>query len=927
MKFFRLLFLSVISLSAFVFSGCAEEELPDNRELDYGYVQFRLYKETSYNSPDSKAVTSQLDYLADACKIGVSMLYGEQTITQTLVLNAADASTAEYGLRSEKLQLLKGEYEIVSFTLYDANDETLYTDAPSASARTLSVVAGGMVEHGLTVNVTPRGYVKFTIEKNIDRLPITKAQERPSAYLFEQIAYLTVEVENTANSVRRTYEMLPAEFSIHFADNGDDTDGVQTSTVVCDSIISIEAGDYRVYSYQVFDEDQLPLEFIDLNDSDFKTSTFTVEDNSTADATVYVTLYESDAYLRDNYILREIWYALDGPNWSYTGQTYTTGTNWDFNKDPDLWSYQPGVQVHPNGRIAYIDMSGFGIKGALPESIGELSELMELMLGTHSDDQQAVTRSMSVKNAASHFYTAKSDAEKEAERKAYAENYSAIHYTPYQMSPICALALRQHGLTSSAASSYDGMTEEQLFLEGAKTSGGNSIGVKPMDVAPGVMFHGLVSIPPQIGNLKRLEKLNIANCPIVSLGEAEPTEDCPTPGIGGLTNLTDLEIYNCPNIDKLPDLSALSKLITLNLSYVVSDEHPDLPSDLPDGYSPLEESEVRDALVTMSQASNGVARSLQSIYCNGNHLTEFPSEMKDFADLAVIDFANNEITTLPRMGMEFDPSTLQLSNNRISGFTGEGEFCNVDLLSSITLANNELTEFPDIFRPKAEIQISTVDLSNNKINGFPDLTLLPDGEDFLYVETLNLGGNTIKTFPEDFFNHCEVDYIIMSACGLTEIPEGAFEGKYSESLVSLDLQYNRLTTIPLDFNATTVPYLYGVDVSFNAFTAIPDGVLSCKGLTILGIRGQRTDSGERCFREWPSTLYQHTGMRAFYAGANDIRTVPAEQVSTSIWYLEIADNPNIYFDASGICSAWSAGQFFLYYDRSQNIINCEAMLQ
>lgn len=318
------------------------------------------------------------------------------------------------------------------------------------------------------------------------------------------------------------------------------------------------------------------------------------------------------------------------------------------------------------------------------------------------------------------------------------------------------------------------------------------------------------------------------------------------------------------------------------------------------------------------------------IYCNGNSLTAFPSEMKDFADLASIDFTDNKITSLPRMGTDFDPSELQLSNNLISGFTGspDEEFCNVDLLSSISLANNKLTEFPDIFRPKAEIQITTIDLSYNEIEGFPDLSGLADDEDFMYVQTLNLGGNHIETFPEDFFDHCEVDYIIMSDCGLKTIPETAFEKrKYTESLVSLDLQYNRLTTIPNTFNATSVPYLYGVDVSFNAFTAIPDGVLSCKGLTILGMRGQRTDAGERCFRTWPSLLYQHTGMRAFYAGSNDIRNVTSEQVSTSIFYLEIADNPNIHFDASGICSLWSSGMFFLYYDRSQDIVNCQAMLQ
>ena len=178
--------------------------------------------------------------------------------------------------------------------------------------------------------------------------PQTKAREGEE-YIFEQIAKLDVSVlrEGTVEPVEITG--LECNFSIHFEDNGDETDGYQTSTVSCDSLVALEAGKYTVVSYQVYDEDDQLLEAIDSNDDDFTESAFTVGDNMTADAKVYVTLYESDAYLIDNYALKKIWDALGGPEWSYRGQTYNTGCNWDFNKDPDLWSYQPGVQVHPNG--------------------------------------------------------------------------------------------------------------------------------------------------------------------------------------------------------------------------------------------------------------------------------------------------------------------------------------------------------------------------------------------------------------------------------------------------------------------------------------------------------------------------------------------------------------------------------------------------
>ena len=37
-------------------------------------------------------------------------------------------------------------------------------------------------------------------------------------------------------------------------------------------------------------------------------------------------------------------------------------------------------------------------------------------------------------------------------------------------------------------------------------------------------------------------------------------------------------------------------------------------------------------------------------------------------------------------------------------------------------------------------------------------------------------------------------------------------------------------------------------------------------------------------------------------------------------------NPNNIFDASDICYAWQVGAYILYYDKTQKILNCDAML-
>ena len=111
---------SIVKFVAFFFLfslvSCEKELAIDNRDLDYGYVQFKLYKEASYQP--TKAIISDLEYLGEKKKIKVSLSYGEELISQTLVLTAPEGA-AEYGLRSDKLKLLAGEYRVVAFTLYD----------------------------------------------------------------------------------------------------------------------------------------------------------------------------------------------------------------------------------------------------------------------------------------------------------------------------------------------------------------------------------------------------------------------------------------------------------------------------------------------------------------------------------------------------------------------------------------------------------------------------------------------------------------------------------------------------------------------------------------------------------------------------------------------------------------------------------------
>ena len=252
---------------------------------------------------------------------------------------------------------------------------------------------------------------------------------------------------------------------------------------------------------------------------------------------------------------------------------------------------------------------------------------------------------------------------------------------------------------------------------------------------------------------------------------------------------------------------------------------------------------------------------------------------------------------------------------------GPEGFCSLDALDAFSINYNELEEFPNIFSSdESNIIMTSISVAHNNIKSLP--------ADFngVRVVTLTLTGNPISVFPKELAEtDSYVEVLAMQSCGMNSFPEDCLDGENTSFLTTIDLQFNNLTDIPDDFSANSLPYLSGMDVSCNSFSEFPLEPLNILRLTAFGIRGQRNASGERCLSDWPEGLSTHTGLRGFYIGSNDLRLIN-DDISYLIFYLDISDNPNIIFDATDVCSAWQAGQYFLYYDRTQDIIGCDAML-
>lgn len=863
MRIRSILYKASAALIALLAAASCSHDVATDYDSGYGYVQFRLFKEASYDG--TKALQSQLDYLSQACKIKVSMNYEGEALSQTLVLQQTDKQDAEYGLRSEKLMLYQGDYSIVNFTLYDVLDQELYIGTPLKPDFT--ICHGQLTGHDLTANVVPRGKVHFTFTKDLSGFENIPTKSVSRQYTFDEIRYADVVLRNTLTGETFQKEKIPAKFDL------------ETRTLKTTDVFEIKAGEYKLVSYNTYSSSSTLLEH-NVTPAEY---TFEVEDNRTSEAKLPVTLYESDEYIKDYYALYEIWKALDGPNWYYNGVELARGSNWNFDKDPDLWGDQPGVQIYSNGRVAMINLEGYNFGGHLPAAIGQLKELNQLYLGNHNDPSFLPSDATTL-STANLFQRHK-------------ERMESLHF-PTPMSEPIARALMENGISIPEIDMYNYMSEGELI---EKSTGNTIPQIRLMDNIHGVLSNTLQSIDPAIGELKNLQYLFIANSTLDKLPDT----------FSNLTALTDFELYNCPKMTEFPMVICnLPELVSVNLS----------------NNAQWSASEILKGIKGLANGAS--AGKIQILYCSQNNLEELPEDVKNFKALGLVDLMSNKLSVVHPFGHEINLVDCFLDNNRITsiGTDAQGYFCGIEDIETFSASYNRMTEFPDIFNAKAVFTMGTVDFSYNKISS------IQHAEEGTYkgikVSTLTLANNPITEFPTAFSkSSSNVSYFNLRGCQISSFPAEALEGETMINTTSLDLSYNHLSKLPSStFNGVYLPYLYGVDLGNNRFSEFPFEPFDSAYLTVLSLRSQRDANGNRCLKEWPYGVYQHKGLRGLYLGSNDLRKV-TDTISPLIYFLDITDNPNITFDASDICYEWRTGAYILLYDKTQNIIGCDYMLQ
>ena len=897
-KLYSIFFLPLIIslLTIVVATGCSDDD--EALQSQYGYVQFKLYKSTSFDKGTvTRSVTDILESLSSAQKIMVVMTHNGTTVSQTLPLNAYNANNAEYGLRSDKLQLLAGTYKIIGYYLYDKLDKVLLA-GPAGEDNEFTVVSGGLQEQTLTVDAVSRGTVTFKLTK--EGLSTRAAGE----YLFSNIRFIDVTVMNTFTRVTTGLKGMKVTYEEDSKEN-QNPDNVNDKymdigVATCDSAVWLPAGTYQVVAYTTYSQSGSTKP--ELETQSVRGEPFIVEDNKlTEDANVPIQLKETAEYIKDYKALKAIWEALDGKNWKYNSgivDNTVHPSNWNFNKELDMWGDQPGVDLDANGRVTGLSLAGFGAKGRVPDAIGQLTELKTLAFGTHGETLSG--RLFGEDKLAPDM----TEEQKQRIRMHYKRMF--LDYDPrLNMSELLQDGINRHPK-----------------LQPIKKD--NRITLK--DTQIGGLTNRITFISKAVQRLTKLQNLYLANSPITYDNIATDWEDATSEyakqyadeelSWSNLKDLTDVELYNCPKLTQIPEfVYDLPELQLLNVACNKGISADQLTAD----WKRLADDEDTGPKV-------------QILYLGYNNLEKFPESesLRKMVKLGLLDCVHNNVNHLEAFGTDVKLSDLMLSYNQIEEIPDE--FCAfTDQVEGLGFSHNKLKYIPNIFNANSVYVMGSVDFSYNEIGSEgSNIKCSMDQYKGINASTVTLSYNKIKKFPTELFaSGSPISTIDLSNNLMTSIPENSLKpknGNYKNTylLTIIDLRFNKLTSLSDDFRATTLPYLSNMDVSYNCFSKFPTQPLNSSQLKAFGIRHQRDAEGNRILREWPTGITTCPSLIQLQIGSNDIRKVD-EKLTPQLYILDIGDNPNISIDVTSVCPYIEAGMYVLIYDTTQDIRGCDAL--
>jgi Leucine-rich repeat (LRR) protein len=285
------------------------------------------------------------------------------------------------------------------------------------------------------------------------------------------------------------------------------------------------------------------------------------------------------------------------------------------------------------------------------------------------------------------------------------------------------------------------MTNEEL-LQIIEPAGKNK--VTKLDLSG----KGLITLPPEIGQLTNLQSLYLSNNQLSSL----------PPEIGQLTNLGWLDLGSNQLSSLPPEIVQLTNLQLLGL------HNNQLSSLLPEIF----------------QLTN-----LQYLDLSSNQLSSLPPEIVQLTNLQYLDLRSNQLSTLPPEIVQLtNLQSLDLRSNQLS--TLPPEIVQLTNLQSLDLRSNQLSTLPPEIAQLTNLQ--SLHLSSNQLSSLP-----PEIVQLTNLQSLHLSSNQLSSLPREIVQLTNLQSLHLSSNQLSSLPPEIVQ---LTNLQFLHLRSNQLSSLP-----------------------------------------------------------------------------------------------------------------------------------
>jgi len=236
-------------------------------------------------------------------------------------------------------------------------------------------------------------------------------------------------------------------------------------------------------------------------------------------------------------------------------------------------------------------------------------------------------------------------------------------------------------------------------------------------------------------------------------------------------------------------------------------------------------------------------------------LTELPPEIGKLKGLRTLNLSNNQLSTLPReIGQMEGLSVLEVKANKLTSLPDT--FNGLRNLMTLSLQRNKLRDIPSALYNLTSLR--SLDLSDNSIQ-----RIASEIGSLASLESFDIERNEIETLPSELGKLRRLQWLSLQGNKLTEAqPIAALT-----NLVMVDLDDNKLSSLPHDFNALTK--LGQIYLSKNQFSEFPAVLFELPKLEIIAINGNR-------LRGVPGDIGKLINLSQIRARSNEITSLPPD---------------------------------------------------